>query len=152
MELRPCPFCGEPLRHKEDQFGLQICETAKSGPRFSVACYRCGCRTGFHETQVEAIEAWNTRAVEQPILEAIDRLRRKLSGYHGQLKAHKDLAAHADNQRRRIGELEALYAGVKAENAKLRELVRDMVVWAYIDSQCDLDDEFAERMRELGVE
>ena len=62
------------------------------------------------------------------------------------------MAAHADNQRRRIGELEALYAGVKAENAKLRELVRDMVVWAYIDSQCDLDDEFAERMRELGVE
>ena len=39
-----------------------------------------------------------------------------------------------------------------AENAKLRELVRDMCVWAYIDSDCDLEDRFADRMRELGVE
>ena len=40
----------------------------------------------------------------------------------------------------------------KAENAKLRELVRDMCVWAYIDSDCDLEDRFADRMAELGVD
>lgn len=41
---------------------------------------------------------------------------------------------------------------IEADNAKLRELVRDMCVWAYIDSYCDLEDRFADRMRELGVE
>ena len=39
-----------------------------------------------------------------------------------------------------------------AENAKLRELVRDMCEWAYVDSSCDLEDRFADRMRELGIE
>ena len=39
-----------------------------------------------------------------------------------------------------------------AENARLRELVLDMVEWAYIDSSCDLQEQFADRMRELGVE
>ena len=38
------------------------------------------------------------------------------------------------------------------ENAKLRELVRDMCEWAYVDSSCDLEDRFADSMRELGIE
>lgn len=41
---------------------------------------------------------------------------------------------------------------LQAENAKLRELVRDMVEWAYIDSACDLQEQFADRMHELGVD
>lgn len=41
---------------------------------------------------------------------------------------------------------------LEAENAKLRELVRDMVDWAYIWDDCDLEEQFADRMRELGVE
>ena len=49
------------------------------------------------------------------VLRAIDQLRRDLSGYHGQLKAHNDLQRHCDNQRERIGELEGLYANAKAE-------------------------------------
>lgn len=78
------------------------------------------------------------------VLRAIDQLRRDLSGYHGQLVAHNDLQRHCDNQRKRIVELEGLYAKAKAErdeaamafskehdraeflmreNAKLRELV-----------------------------
>ena len=57
------------------------------------------------------------------VLRAIDQLRRDLSGYHGQLKAHNDLRRHCDNQRERIAQLEGLYAEVKAENAKLRNLV-----------------------------
>ena len=85
------------------------------------------------------------------VLRAIDQLRRDLSGYHGQLKAHDDLQRHCDNQRMRIGELERLYAGAKAERdealtayvreydranflvgekAKLRELVKDM--WPHV--------------------
>ena len=41
---------------------------------------------------------------------------------------------------------------IMGENAKLRELVGDMCEWAYVDSQCDLQGEFADRMRELGIE
>ena len=49
------------------------------------------------------------------ILTAIDQLRRDLSGYHGQLKAHSDLQVHCDRQRERIADLEGLYAKAKAE-------------------------------------
>ena len=41
---------------------------------------------------------------------------------------------------------------LQTENAKLRELVQDMCEWAYVDSSCDLEDRFADRMRELGIE
>lgn len=54
------------------------------------------------------------------VLRAIDQLRRDLTGYHGQLKAHDDLQRHCDNQRKRIVELEGLYANAKAENENLR--------------------------------
>ena len=60
------------------------------------------------------------------VLQAIDQLRRDLTGYHGQLKAHTDLQRHCDNQRKRIGELEALYAGAKAEITELKEQTRWM--------------------------
>ena len=115
------------------------------------------------------------------VLQSIDQLRRDLTGYHGQLKAHNDLKKHCDNQRRRIGELEGLYAKAKAEsgeaamafskehdraeflmrkNAELRELVRDMWFWGYeghMDSksqewQMKHIDGVLDRMRELGIE
>lgn len=96
------------------------------------------------------------------VLRSIDQLRRDLSVYHGQLKAHNDLQTHCDNQRKRIGELEVLYAKVKAEAAGLRELVRDMykclehckLVCEYCKFQgvdCQWS-KFADRMRELGIE
>lgn len=37
-------------------------------------------------------------------------------------------------------------------DAKLRELVSDMCERAYIDSTCDLQEQFADRLRELGIE
>ena len=142
-----------------------------------------------------------TRTYSDPtatdVLCAIDQLRRDLSGYHGQLKAHDDLQRHCGNQRKRIAELEAIHARdaaeiaelkeqtrwmdqtdsrweaavrdleqVKAENAKLRELVQDM--WPHVrhrsrmcgecDLPCDESDEcllygpMRDSMRELGVE
>ena len=42
------------------------------------------------------------------VIRDIDQLRRDLSGYHGQLKAHNDLKKHCENQRKRIGELEEI--------------------------------------------
>lgn len=104
------------------------------------------------------------------VLRAIDQLRRDLSGYHGQLKAHNDLQRHCDNQRERIAELEGLYEKAKAErdeaamsfskerdraeflmreNAKLRELVVEIY-----EDQCDNSERwrYRDRMRELGIE
>ena len=51
-----------------------------------------------------------------------------------------------------IGIVRKYVAEIEAENAKLRELVRDMVDWAYIWDDCDLEEQFADRMRELGVD
>jgi len=112
------------------------------------------------------------------VLDAIDNLRRDLSGYHGQLKAHNDLQRHCENQRKRIGELEGLYAKAKVENAELRiqladaiesmgrveercaglrELARHLRACTrydtcaeceYVGNACDFDYD----MRELGVE
>ena len=103
------------------------------------------------------------------VLRDIDQLRRDLSGYHGQLKAHNDLQRHCDNQRERITELEGLYAIVKqdrdaykrqaerfvVENVKLRELVRDLwpfakAGWVHacpnreccLFEKCDADSEY----------
>ena len=50
------------------------------------------------------------------------------------------------------GSVEVNRLDLKEENAKLRELVRDMCEWAYVDSSCDLEDRFADRMREMGIE
>ena len=112
------------------------------------------------------------------VLRDIDQLRRDLSGYHGQLKAHNDLQRHCDNQRKRISELEGLYAKAKADrdenamnmskehdraeflarkNAKLRELVNDLYIWfvrghdwgPYCAGETAMVEE---RMRELGME
>lgn len=41
---------------------------------------------------------------------------------------------------------------LRDERDKLRTLVQDMCEWAYIDSCCDLQGEFAERIRELRIE
>lgn len=88
------------------------------------------------------------------VLRSIDQLRRDLSGYHGQLKAHNDLQTHCDNQRKRIGELEVLYAKVKAEAAGLRELVRDMMRYYAMPNSIDYKREAAllERAHNLGIE
>ena len=70
------------------------------------------------------------------VLRAIDQLRRDLSGYHGQLKAHNDLQVHCDRQRERIAELEGLYVKSKAESAKLRELA-GIMAYCMQERNCD---------------
>ena len=102
------------------------------------------------------------------VLRDIDRLRRDLSGYHGQLKAHNDLQRHCDNQRKRISELEGLYAKAKDENAKLRELCKKFAEYVSYDrcegcvvktacrnaeiDECWQRTEIRELASELGIE
>lgn len=94
----------------------------------------------------------NSSTTADDVIRDIDQLRRDLAGYHGQLVAHNELERHCENQRKRIGELEVLYAGVKAESAKLRELVRDMYEGMCDVSETWAEDEFSDRMRDLGIE
>lgn len=87
------------------------------------------------------------------ILTAIDQLRRDLSEYHGQLKAHSDLQTHCDRQRERIACLEGLYKKVKAENARLRELVNELYPLADYGAMDTSElDRAHDLMRELGIE
>ena len=71
------------------------------------------------------------------VLQAIDQLRRDLSGYHGQIKAHDDLRRHCDNQRDRIAQLEGLYAKTKAENDKLRKVASIVAYCMQAERDCD---------------
>lgn len=59
-------------------------------------------------------------------IHALDQFRRDLRDLYDQLTAHDDLQRHCDNQRKRIAELEGLYAGAKAEVAELKEQTRWM--------------------------
>ena len=59
-KLKPCPFCG----------GKDVA-TMLCGDGYYVVCYSrnkgkgCGSSTGWHETEQEAIEAWNKRVVAE---------------------------------------------------------------------------------------
>lgn len=144
MELKPCPFCGGEANIVEASLAAKV------------VCIGCGAETGYHyglafgsDCMKNAIEHWNKRAeTATDVLRSIDQLRRDLSGYHGQLKAHDDLQRHCDNQRKRIGELEVLYAGAKAEVAELRELVRRMA-YAISPTSCE---HMLVNLAELGIE
>lgn len=104
------------------------------------------------------------------VLKSIDQLRRDLSGYHGQLKAHNDLQRHCDRQREQLAALGAAHKPIKAErdaykrqaerlaadNAKLRELVREAVDAASLKDMRDWRYgkrlAFLREARELGIE
>lgn len=50
-ELKPCPFCGgKAARAVTDLYF------------WAIRCGKCGAENGNHDTQQEAIEAWNIRA------------------------------------------------------------------------------------------
>lgn len=113
------------------------------------------------------------------VLKAIDQLRRDLSGYHGQLKAHNDLQRHCERQKEQLAALQAVYKPIKderdlykrqadrlaAENAKLRKLLLDVWndamqfdgFWDYVNDDGEIYNEdelphYYDRMHELGIE
>lgn len=67
-DMKPCPFCGgKPELGSYSRFGNWI-----------VVCSKCEAETQIYETEQEAIEAWNTRQVEDELNKEIKRLREAL--------------------------------------------------------------------------
>jgi len=56
-ELKPCPFCG-------GEAETLTAESMYGGYLFGIMCNDCCSRGDIYDTEAEAIEAWNTRAVE----------------------------------------------------------------------------------------
>ena len=64
-ELKHCPFCGGNGSYSNAGFG------------FIVKCRKCGSKTSIQESGKEAAEAWNTRQIENELVEKIEKLERK---------------------------------------------------------------------------
>ena len=158
--LLPCPLCGS------EDIGIERGLTGS--PR--VWCVDCRCNTGGKGDDAEAIEAWNTRVAVTDHDFAMAVHDGELWGKCSECKERQGYYLDAETiqrQQERIAELEAErdhWQGVAlkrtAENAELRELVRDMWFWHYeghIDSesqerQMKHIDRVIDCMRELGVD
>ena len=124
---------------------------------------------------VDYIDYWhNPDTFGARVLAEIDKLQRDLAKYHGIQKAYSELEAHADRQRESLARLHEAHdrlpselkaykkqcAELVVENAKLRELVRDMWFWGYEGHMSSESQEWQmkhidgvhDRMRELGIE
>jgi len=71
-ELKACPFCGSTDLATES-FGER---------RHCVVCEKCECSTGYMLDDDEAIEAWNTRPLEDALRAEIAQLQEELNVYH----------------------------------------------------------------------
>jgi Lar family restriction alleviation protein len=70
-ELKPCPFCGGKAE-------MMDYERLKDGNlEFHVDCTMCDCCTVVYDNEAEAIAAWNTRPIEDKLLEIISKLRKR---------------------------------------------------------------------------
>lgn len=69
-ELKPCPFCWKPAEMESRKYS-----------RFAVICSNelCGCAfTDWHDSEVEAVAQWNTRAPQSEWISVDDKLPEKL--------------------------------------------------------------------------
>ncbi|HNX37050.1 MAG TPA: Lar family restriction alleviation protein [Candidatus Cloacimonadota bacterium] len=69
MELKPCPFCGSKPHH--------ITADLLTRPCFYYECENKTCHAsekGWHDTEQEAIDAWNSRPIEDALRSRIVEL------------------------------------------------------------------------------
>ena len=72
-DLKPCPFCGKEPNQKGTELGDRPC--------FYYECDnpKCGAsEMGWHDTEQEAIDAWNNRPVEDALQARIDELEKQV--------------------------------------------------------------------------
>jgi Lar family restriction alleviation protein len=84
-ELKPCPFCGTKPH--------PITADLLTRPCFYYECENKTCHAaekGWHDTEQEAIDAWNTRPIEEALRTRITELQARVA----ELEAALDKAAH----------------------------------------------------------
>ena len=83
-DLKPCPLCGSEDITIES-FGEQ---------RITACCSTCECNTGYMRDNLEAIESWNTRPIEDALQAKLDVAISTLLYYraNGKTLAEKALA------------------------------------------------------------
>ena len=68
--LKPCPFCGKEPNQKGTELGDRPC--------FYYECDNpkcCAAEMGWHDTEQEAIDAWNNRPIEDALRKEISQLQ-----------------------------------------------------------------------------
>ena len=75
--LKPCPFCGKEPNQKGTELGDRPC--------FYYECEnpKCGAsEMGWHDTEQEAIDAWNNRPIEDALQARIEELENAAIVWH----------------------------------------------------------------------
>jgi len=78
-KLLPCPFC----KPDEDEEPYVLTQSSFFESNYKICCGNSNCRaeTGFFETEVWAIKAWNTRADLTPVsAEDLQKVRDAING------------------------------------------------------------------------
>jgi len=76
-DLKPCPFCGKEPNQKGTELGDRPC--------FYYECEnpKCGAsEMGWHDTEQEAIDAWNNRPIEDALQARIKELENAAIVWH----------------------------------------------------------------------
>ena len=75
--LKPCPFCGKEPNQKGTELGDRPC--------FYYECDNpkcCAAEMGWHDTEQEAIDAWNNRPIEDALQARIEELENAAIVWH----------------------------------------------------------------------
>ena len=125
-ELKACPFCGSTDLATES-FGER---------RHCVVCEKCECSTGYMLDDDEAIEAWNTRPLE-------DALRAELEFAKNDLATRLTELAAAQAEVERLRDLTASHAMKLCPGCeKLTEHEKYCEVWECRECGCDSESGF----------
>lgn len=60
--LRPCPFCGSPAEYDSRRWHPLPHPLGTTGHAVYCSSMSCNAENGIHDTEEEAIDAWNARA------------------------------------------------------------------------------------------
>lgn len=105
-ELKPCPFCG----------GKKYIEKQTNDYGSYVICRKCGSASGFFKMQKEAVEAWNSRQIEDALQKKLDESREDNA---------ENMEYHVEERERLKKEIEELRGCVAfSERLRILELLK----------------------------
>lgn len=113
--LKPCPFCGTEPNHMTSELG--------DNPCFYYECENpkcCAAEKGWHDTEKEAIDAWNARPHEEALHKEIEQI----------MLSHEQATNEALKLQKRVHELESVnQALVDKMNAMAMKPNQEVITW-----------------------